>query len=190
MSKFNVLLLNQLKIWERKFFQSSLFRRLLTTILLLVVVSCSKEPGALFRPSIDKDLGDPNIDVETRVTNAAYNVYEITLSTALASSSKEYIAATIIHEMLHVYLPANDGETDHEIMAEKYVKPMAFTLKAAGYALTYDDAIDLSWGGLQKTKAWKQLVDIDRVSGTNVTDKILQTNVNYKNNTGYGARCN
>ncbi|QHV97380.1 hypothetical protein [Spirosoma endbachense] len=140
---------------------------------------------------IDKDLGDPNIDGETRVTNAAYKVYEITLNTgALANSSKDYIEATIIYEMLHVYLPANDGETDHEIMAEKYVKPMAFTLKAAGYALTYDDAIDLSWGGLQKTKAWKQLVDIDRVSGTNVTGKILQTSVNYKNNTGYGARCN
>ncbi|QHV97381.1 hypothetical protein [Spirosoma endbachense] len=31
----------------------SLFRRLLTAILLLAVVSCSKEPGALLKPSIN-----------------------------------------------------------------------------------------------------------------------------------------
>ena len=140
---------------------------------------------------VDRNLNNPNTDGETRVTNAAYNVYEIALNSGvLVNSSKDYIAATIIHEMLHVYLPANDGITDHEVMASKYVNPMADALKAAGYALTYNDAVALSWGGLQKTKAWQQLVDIDRVSGSSVTNQILQTNNNYRNATGYGVRCN
>lgn len=155
------------------------------------IIQGFQKSGNVIIEIVDRDFGNTNVDGETRVTNAANNVYEIALNTAaLSNASKDYIAATIIHEMIHVYLPANDGTTDHETMATQYVNPMANALKAAGYALTYSDAVDLSWGGLQKTKAWTELKNIDTVTGSQVTNRILQTNSNFKNATGYGVRCN
>jgi hypothetical protein len=144
------------------------------------------------------NLGNPNLDASTSILNRPGNIWEITLNdAALSNASSEYIAATIIHEILHVYLDGGN-DADHNVMAANYVYPMADALKAAGYHLTYEDAVALAWGGLQGRmlngvfapyQAWQELLNIDRISGTHVTNDIAQKNQNYKSN-NYGQRCN
>jgi hypothetical protein len=135
----------------------------------------------------------------TRLANKGANWWEITLSdTELANASQDYIAITILHEMLHVYLKGGN-DPDHNVMAEKYVKPLAYAIKYAGYPLTLNDATALAWGGLQgskngngtfiTSKAWQDLLNIDRLTGSHVTNDIIQTNQNFKSN-NYGVRCN
>lgn len=106
-------------------------------------------------------------------------IWEITLNTnALQQASQEYIAATIIHELLHVYL-MQSTETDHDIMSRQYIKPMAVALMSSGYAISYERAQALAWGGLQNTRAWHEMRLIDRVLRTYQAQEILNTNYFY-----------
>lgn len=127
----------------------------------------------------DEALGGGSLDAEARQLNA--NTWQITLNTdVLANATQEYIAATILHEMLHVYLGTSANDADHEVMSQQYVNPMANALVSMGYNISYERAVALAWGGLQETNAWRQMVDQDRVAGTHRAQDIINTNVNYR----------
>ena len=122
----------------------------------------------------DNNIGSASLDGETRQLNS--NTWEISLNTtALDKASQENIAATIIHEMLHIYL-GTGNDPDHETMSQKYIIPMANALTTMGFNISSERAQALAWGGLQKTKAWKELVDIDKVSNSYKTQDIININ--------------
>jgi hypothetical protein len=75
-------------------------------------------------------------------------------ATVLATSSREYIAAVIMHEALHAYLDSKGiaiGDAQHEQMAANYVNTMANDLMAMFPGLIKDAAYALAWGGLEGT---------------------------------------
>lgn len=92
----------------------------------------------------------------------------------LTSATKDFIAATIVHETVHAYInykrqtldPATfkqqfpiyaeyiGNNAAHNEMAVNYVSIMAEMLMARNSRLTRSTAEALSWGGLQKTTAW------------------------------------
>lgn len=47
----------------------------------------------------------------------------------MANTSKELIATTIIHEVLHAHLKGIDEEIDHIKIAKQFVEPIAILLK-------------------------------------------------------------
>ncbi len=87
--------------------------------------------------------------------------YEISLNkNKLPNASKEYILATIYHEILHAFIESklvkgSDGKyviTDqHQQMATDYVTLMTGALQVAFPNLSNNEAWALSWGGLEKT---------------------------------------
>lgn len=79
-------------------------------------------------------------------------------SNTLSGASKEYIAATLIHELIHGYYNETTGNkldnTDqHNDMSTRYVEPMAQALLGM-YGISVSDATALAWGGLKKTPAY------------------------------------
>jgi len=72
----------------------------------------------------------------------------------LATSSKEFIAATIMHEALHAYLDSKGiaiGDMQHNTMATNYLTTMAHDLKSMFPGMTDQVAYSLAWGGLEGT---------------------------------------
>lgn len=128
---------------------------------------------------------NPNYNEDGATTQLNANTYQITLNSnalnnaTLGHATQEYIVATILHEVLHVYI-GTGNDPDHEVMAQKYVIPMANALMSLGYNITNERAQALAWGGLQFTTAWKQLVDIDRVTGSTKVQDIININSYYK----------
>lgn len=107
--------------------------------------------------------------------------YQITLNTdVLKKASQEYVAATLLHEILHVYI-GNSLEADHEVMARQYVGLMADALRSVGFQISPERARALAWGGLQTTRAWRERVLFDRVVKTHYTQEILYINYCYAN---------
>ncbi|WP_375444841.1 hypothetical protein [uncultured Fibrella sp.] len=104
-------------------------------------------------------------------------------------ATKEYVAATIIHELVHGYYNETKGrslyeDAQHNDMAVEYVKPMAEALVGI-FSVTAQDAMALSWAGLYGTSAWETLKSLDPAKATTI--KLISEN--YKN--GYkGTKCN
>jgi hypothetical protein len=125
--------------------------------------------------------------------NNSFQYFSITLNDdALKNASMEYVAATILHETLHAYFRAEQGNTleiaDHEEMSKKYIEPMAKMLNLT-YLMPLDEARALAWGGLGDTQAWKTMIANDIKNGTGITQNIVNINNRYKNlNNQYGAR--
>lgn len=110
----------------------------------------------------------------------------IQLNVDLKDSSQEYIAATIMHEALHVYM-GHCGiilDVAHEAMAKDYVDVMANILKQIYSHIDISDAKKLAWGGLQGTSIYKNppptLV---------IPPDVNTVNLNYRNNS-VGMGCN
>lgn len=108
---------------------------------------------------------------------------------ALTHASKEYIAATIYHEVLHVYIPAslfNEGE--HNQMATNYIYPIAEAIRGVYPTIPWGDAVALAWGGLGETNLFRLLTKPYR-------DEVESINAAYKSVNGVsgstiGTRCN
>lgn len=104
----------------------------------------------------------------------------------LPNSSREYIAATIMHEALHAYMASsNHGENslDHEDMAINYVTKMAASLRTMYPTLSESDARALAYGGLEGTATFN--FDMSRFG---LTGSHINTNLAYRNNTqGHGC---
>ncbi|MCF0075533.1 hypothetical protein LZD49_33975 [Dyadobacter sp. CY261] len=114
--------------------------------------------------------------------------HEITMNSyALANASREYVAATIYHEIIHLYL--TDSEmNEHATMAAAYIQPMKLALMAQFPSLGETNAYYLAWGGLEGKGAWNVL-------SQNEKNNIINTNIYFKNlnnqyNHQYGSACN
>ena len=92
--------------------------------------------------------------------------FEISLNkNTLPNKSKEYILATVYHEILHAYLftkyPQNSPlgiPDDHELMAYEYVSMLSIALRTAYPNLDTTEAWALSWAGLQETPYYTSLL--------------------------------
>lgn len=119
-----------------------------------------------------------------------YYVADVSLNAnTLPAASKEYTAATIIHEILHAYWTFSGklGEfNQHTDMANNYIYTMQSDLKAMFPGMSDPDAKALSWEGLGDTQAWKDMLKND----PDQANKIVDINQQYKNATGTkGQRC-
>lgn len=154
------------------------------------IFTTSKDINMSFRdtvlaPSVDGiTLSQGNFD------NNGYFDANITINSRLASGSREYIAATIIHEVVHSYLTFNGvlGELNqYTEQATRYAYALQHDLLAMFPGMDPDDAIALSWGGLQQTQGWQDILQKDPKKAND----ILLINGEYKNANGTkGHRCN
>jgi len=123
---------------------------------------------------------------------ASQNLFEADVSlnaNTMPKASQEFIAATVIHEILHAYMTFSGklGEfNQHTDMANNYIFTMQKDLKAMFPAMTDEDAEALSWGGLGDTQAWADLLK----NNPTLANSIVNINNQYKNATGTkGHRC-
>lgn len=119
-----------------------------------------------------------------------YFIADVTLNgNTMPKASAEYIAATIIHEVLHAYMTFSGklGEfNQHTTMANDYIYTMQKDLQKMFPNMSDNDAIALSWGGLGDTQAWKDMLNNDPDKANTIVD----INKQYKNATGSkGSRC-
>ncbi|MEB2787371.1 hypothetical protein [Algoriphagus persicinus] len=125
------------------------------------------------------------IDIESSVDGRIYAMpqgdgllFDIELNrNTLSSSSKEYITATVFHELLHAYLAYLDidsflNDSQHINMANEYIERLSESLTER-YNISEQDAINLSWGGLSMTSAWSNLSSTKK-------NQINDTNQQYK----------
>ncbi|WP_316794973.1 hypothetical protein [Pedobacter agri] len=71
-------------------------------------------------------------------------------------TSKENLISSMIHEVVHAYLGFTSNnflktKTDHNVIAEKYVTPMAHYLNKA-FSIQMTDAYALAWSGVSDSK--------------------------------------
>jgi hypothetical protein len=129
---------------------------------------------------------DPEVDAITDGyrTSSGSLFIDITFNeNILPTASKEYIMTTIYHELLHAVLFYNGIPTgqQHEPMANQYISALTASLIEHFPNLNMNDAIRLSWGGLQGTAAWNNLSSSQQAA-------ILVTNQAHRNGQR-GTRC-
>gem|GEM_PF-6171890 len=135
------------------------------------------------------DIGDPHTMADTRLNNATENSWIITLNSAvLANASREYIAATILHEVLHIILPGDNAQ-DHNDMAANYIPVLEQSLTHGGFLMSETDREALSWEGLGDTAQWQQMVANDQANNTGTTGNIAEINRKYREGEN-GQTCN
>ncbi|ALL07825.1 hypothetical protein AQ505_21405 [Pedobacter sp. PACM 27299] len=121
-----------------------------------------------------------NIDGTSRQINS--KIFEIELNkNKLLGRSKEYIVATVYHEVLHTYLDTKypkglDGTISigdgHSKMADDYIALLTGSLRVAFPSLSLQDAWGLSWGGLQFTSFYKnKLSDSERAEIEDINEQ-------------------
>jgi hypothetical protein len=103
-------------------------------------------------------------------------------STNLVNASQEYLAATLMHEILHAYFrlakvnptTTDFNNKDRRLMANDYVCIIADALTEMFPDLDYKDATALSWGGLEDTDVYKSLpqADRDKIESINTYNKM------------------
>jgi hypothetical protein len=118
----------------------------------------------------------------------------INLNTAtLSNSSKEYIAKTIMHEILHIYIGNKRALEDHTKMATEFITPMAELLSEI-YPINLREAKIICTIGLDsidKDLFEKVLakIDTEKPVTTDERDKIFFGHTNLSKNR-YGKYCN
>lgn len=95
----------------------------------------------------------------------------------LVNASKEYIAATLLHEILHTLIEDSE-DADHEAMASQYLSEMDI-LMADMYALSSTDAHALNVDGLRNTVLGSVLYNIF----PSQWNSIVATATEYRNGT-------
>jgi hypothetical protein len=108
-------------------------------------------------------------------------------SNILPNASKEYIAATIMHEALHAYIAkkgsGGSDQIDHEDMAINYVTKMAEALHQMFPTLSLPDARAIAYGGLEGTATYNW--DVTKFG---LSSNYISTNTAYRNGTkGHGC---
>jgi hypothetical protein len=99
----------------------------------------------------------------------------------LKNSSKEGIAKTMVHEILHAYIKKDILiVNDHEVMIRDYVFPMAEFLVEM-YNIPLQDGILLSLSGLQETSCYDQILSKMKIANNDVSivRKLYTENLNY-----------
>ena len=128
-------------------------------------------------------------DTRDAGSSGGYRTVGITLNTnELQNASKEYIAATILHEVVHgIFLIKNKNPLidDHNEMGSFYITYMADALRELYPTISSDDAKALAWGGVHESYGWSEIVRANPVGA----NSILETNKKYKTGTS-GTKCN
>ena len=99
----------------------------------------------------------------------------------LKNSSKEGIAKTIVHEILHAYIKKDLLiVNDHEVMIKDYVFPIAEFLVNM-YNIPLEDGLLLSLSGLQETTSYVQILSKMKITNNDVSiiRKLYTENLNY-----------
>jgi hypothetical protein len=99
----------------------------------------------------------------------------------LKNSSKEGIAKTIVHEILHAYIKKDILiVNDHEVMIRDYVLPIAEFLVGM-YNIPLEDGILLSLSGLQETSYYDTILSKMKITNNDVSivRKLYTENLNY-----------
>ncbi|MET3878086.1 hypothetical protein [Chitinophaga sp. OAE865] len=119
-------------------------------------------------------------DTGGSINSGGYKIVQVTLNTnELKNASKEYIAITILHEVVHGFFKAENKNPlidDHNEMGSFYIQYMAEALKELYPTISHDDAIALSWGGIQESYGWSELVRKTPAAAISIAD----TNKKYK----------
>ncbi len=109
--------------------------------------------------------------------------------TRLSGASKEYIAATILHEAIHAWIdyqypiPVENTEQHNLMASTNRFNLMVIALMEMFPNLNQQDAIDLTWGGLYETILFNNLPSSER-------QRIVDTNENYRTRiNGSGTPC-
>lgn len=96
----------------------------------------------------------------------------------MGNASREFVAAVMYHEILHVYLGSTNWES-HEKMSRDYVGPLK-NLLIAQFGMNENDATALAWTGLGGSIAWTQQTQIN----STVTNGYIDKQNFYKSNGG------
>jgi hypothetical protein len=138
-----------------------------------------------------EDNGPSNIDAEMHPMGNVQGIpkYQISLNLgALNGAGQEYIAITILHEVLHVYFAeANLSMDDHAVMAQYYINPLAQSMVSI-YGMSLSDATALAWGGLYLTNSWHGLSSSQKAQY--ITTNNYWKNLNNPRNSAPGTPCN
>jgi hypothetical protein len=144
------------------------------------VINLDIEEGVL-KQGVDGDTRDAG-------SSRGYRTVGITLNTnELKNASKEYIAATILHEVIHgIFLIKNKNPliNDHNEMGSFYITYMAEALKELYPTISPDDAIALAWGGVQESYGWSEIVRNTPAA----VNSIVETNKKYRTGVS-GTNC-
>jgi hypothetical protein len=113
--------------------------------------------------------------------------FTISLSVSqLEGSSKEFIASTIMHELLHAYLRSDLGLSGqilhHQAMANNYVSSLSSSLINLFPNLSQSQATSLAWGGLVDFLPYHSL--------TGAFAHIINLDNAYFQAGTYGTKCN
>lgn len=77
-------------------------------------------------------------------------------------TSKESLVTSLIHEVVHAYLGYTSNgflqTQTHDVIAAKYVTPMAEYLKSS-FNITLKEAYGLAWSGIPDSNAWSEAAD-------------------------------
>jgi hypothetical protein len=139
----------------------------------------------------EERMGNDMITDATTIYNQNTNTYEVTLNTnVMENASKEYVAVTIMHEIIHAYMSAywgtvRNNDTQHPLMVECYfINLMANSLESLFPNLSQypGDAMALAWYGFDQTPSWNNFTILEKLAMQNINDA-------HKNRTNGTAPC-
>ena len=104
----------------------------------------------------------------------------------LNQASKEFIAATILHEMLHVYINI-DGLTEHNQIIENYTNGISEMLISI-YHMSPVEAKNISYSGLRSTGFYTKNILSNSILHNSINLSISNY-ANYLNNMNHGTYC-
>jgi len=171
-------------------------------------LNCNDEVNAILRNVFGvndnvnlKFIADPNVpDGESGITKHTKGGgnFDFTIGlnvNMLNTSTKDYIAATVIHEGVHAYINYRYGQwqissdsnsfktqfpiywqyrgndPQHNQMAESYVNLMQNLIINLNPSINSTVARALAWGGLQETTAWRNLSDTNEIKNINIAGR-------------------
>lgn len=123
--------------------------------------------------------------ITTRQPNGTFDMHVYLNKVELQDASKEYIAATMFHEIIHAYMRATgvlDEKLHHEQMGQYYISSMMYSIQKVFPSLSDSQARSLALGGLKKTTNFSRLSQSEK-------DEILAENQRHKLSI-HGTSCN
>jgi hypothetical protein len=103
---------------------------------------------------------------------------------SMKQASQEFIAAVIMHEMLHVYINSNEV-VDHFQIAARYVKPMAELLQRKYGIKNEKEALAIALTGLRNSSNYYLILADLELPEEDVTNYFnAHLNLNLKNEKG------
>jgi len=103
---------------------------------------------------------------------------------SMKQASEEFIAAVIMHEMLHVYINSNK-EVDHYQIADRYVKPIAELLQRKYGIKNEKEALAIAVTGLRTSSNYYLILADLKLQEEDVTNYFnAHLNLNLKKENG------